>query len=538
MYVGSSRRRRIGGLLLAAAFLATACGARLGSSELAAAKARDGGIAVSSGSGTSATGSGGSSSGGSLAPGGSGSVGGSTGAAGGSTGAAGGSTSAAGGSSSSGGGSGAAAGGSSGSSSSGSAGSGGSGSSSSASGGTVPGGFSPGPGGINPFNGAPSGGNGGSTGPGVTATSITLGNISTQGGPVPGLFTGAYDGALAYVAYVNSLGGIYGRQLKLDTEDDQLEASENKAETDALLPKVLGFLGSFSLETVAGSPDIQAAGAPNVSYAIDTTTQSQSTNFSPQPLGSGFQTGPFIYFGQKFGPSVTSKVAFFIEDNPAAISAADQEEAAFEHVGWKVVYSRKVEATETNFQGDVQTMQSDGDTEIFCLGAVTTGARWAAAMHDAGFTVPFANWGAPAYDPGFVSLSQGGANGSILTQSVALYAGQDASTVPEVSLFDTWLGRVAPGQVPDLYAAYSWAAGNLLTQALIKAGPDVTRAKVLAALGTVTSFDDNGMVAPDDPAAKTPPTCWLAIDIKNNSFVRDPADPATGFICNPGGYYQ
>src|SRR4029077_17156046 len=151
---------------------------------------------------------------------------------------------------------------------------------------------------------------------------IDLGNISTQGGPVPGLFAGAYYGALAYASYINSLGGIYGRRLKVDTADDQLQALANKAETDPLLGKGLGFLGSFSLETDAGSPDIQAAGAPNVSYAIDQQTQAMSTNFSPQPLGNGWPLGPLTYYKQKI-PSMASKVAFFIEDNPTAIAAAD-----------------------------------------------------------------------------------------------------------------------------------------------------------------------------------------------------------------------
>jgi ABC-type branched-subunit amino acid transport system substrate-binding protein len=234
---------------------------------------------------------------------------------------------------------------------------------------------------------------------------------------------------------------------------------------------------------------------------------------------------------------VASKSAFFIEDNPTAIAAATQEQNMLTHTGYSIVYSRKVEATETNFQGDVTNMQQKGVKAIFFQGEVSTLARMAAAMHDAGFTVPFANWGAPAYDPGFLSLSQGGANGAILSQALAMYEGEDASSVPEVALFDTWMHRVAPSQTIDLYAAYSWAAGALITQALIKAGPKVTRKNLLAALSTIKSFNDNGLVAPADPADKTPPHCWIAIDVKGGKFVRDPADPATGFVCNPGGYY-
>ncbi|HWG74688.1 MAG TPA: hypothetical protein VG184_11615, partial [Acidimicrobiales bacterium] len=61
----------------------------------------------------------------------------------------------------------------------------------------------------------PPGGNGGATDVGVTPNSITVGNISTLTGPVPGLFAGAVNGTDAFLAYQNSQGGVFGRQLKL-----------------------------------------------------------------------------------------------------------------------------------------------------------------------------------------------------------------------------------------------------------------------------------------------------------------------------------
>ena len=491
--------------MLVAAMLAPACGARLDSTTLQTAKARGSGSGVSAGSPGDTSGS--ASGGGSGSP-----------ASGGSS-------------------AGSASSGSSGSSA-GSTGTGsGTGTGTSKGTGTA-GAPAATPGGTNPYAGAPSGGNGGSTDVGVTATEIDLGNVSTEGGPVPGLFTGALDGALAYAAYINSKGGIFGRKLVIKGQDDQLNAAQNKAATDSLLSHVLGFVGSFSLESNAGSPDIQAAGAPNVSYAIDQQTQSQSTNFSPTPLGSGWPLGPLTYFKNKFGPSVTSKMAVFVEDNPTAITAAAQEQAALTHLGYQTVYGRKIEATETNFQGDVQSMKSAGVKGIILQGEVSTMARMASAMHDASFTIPFADWGAPAYDPGFVTLANGGAEGAILNQQVAMYAGEDAGTVPEVQLFDSWMKRVDPSQNIDFYSVQSWAAGALITQALIQAGPKLTRKSVLAALSTIHKFDDNGMLAPDDPAGKVSPTCWIGIDVKGGKFVRDPADPPTGFRCNDGGYYK
>src|SRR5205823_2252557 len=99
--------------------------------------------------------------------------------------------------------------------------------------------------GSGPAAAAPAGGNGGATDVGVTANSITLGNVSTLTGPVPGIFAGAVYGTQAAVAYINSLGGIYGRTLKLETRDDQFDTGQNRAATIDLLGKSFAFAGSF-----------------------------------------------------------------------------------------------------------------------------------------------------------------------------------------------------------------------------------------------------------------------------------------------------
>ena len=70
---------------------------------------------------------------------------------------------------------------------------------------------------------------GGNTDVGVTSNSITLANVSLLTGPVPGLFKGAKDGTQAFFNYMNSQGGVCGRQLKLDARDDQFDVNQNKA---------------------------------------------------------------------------------------------------------------------------------------------------------------------------------------------------------------------------------------------------------------------------------------------------------------------
>src|SRR5207302_5672642 len=119
-------------------------------------------------------------------------------------------------------------------------------------------------------------------------------------------------------------------------------------------------------------------------------------------------------------------MAIFVENAQSAIDAADGEKKAAESVGYKFVYSRTVEPTEANFTSDVVSMQQRGVKGVMMAGDVGAFVRIAKAMKQQNFSVPFANWGANAYDPNFVtSDAKDATNGSILDQQLAMVQGED-----------------------------------------------------------------------------------------------------------------
>jgi ABC-type branched-subunit amino acid transport system substrate-binding protein len=375
-----------------------------------------------------------------------------------------------------------------------------------------------------------------SSDPGVTATEIHFGNVSTTGGPVPGIFAGARDGANAFFAYQNSQGGVCGRQLKLDFQDDNLDPSRNQQAYQQLSSKDLGIVGSFSVVDEGGSSVIGShPDMPDVSYALSKARYGLSNNFSPQPLKvPGWPLGTLQYFKTTFGPNVITKMAYFTENVQSAKDAASGQKAAAQSLGYQIVYERVTEPTDTDFTADVSNMKSKGVQGVMMAGDAGQMARIAAAMKAQGFTVPLATWGANAYDQQFVKNSQGGAEGALISPvATALYAGEDAGSVPEVGLFNQWLKRV--GGKPDFFAAMGWASARLMVQA-VQTGGAPTRAAIMGALKGIHKFDSNGMLAPADPAGKVPPTCWVLIDVKGGKFARNPATPS-GFRCDPGGYY-
>jgi ABC-type branched-subunit amino acid transport system substrate-binding protein len=380
---------------------------------------------------------------------------------------------------------------------------------------------------------APQGGN---TDVGVTGTSITLGNVSLLTGPVPGLFKGAVAGTQAFFAYQNSQGGVCGRKLQLDARDDQFDTNQNKAQYQDLISKAFGFVGSFSVVDDGGAQVLsQHPDVPDVSQALSRSHVAIANNFSIAPIVPGWRLGSLNYFKAKFGAPVIEHMAYFVENAQSAVDAIDGEIKAAQSVGYKFDYHRVIEPTEANFSSDVVNMQQRGVKGIFFAGETGVFVRMAKAMKQQNFSVPFANWGANAYDPAFVTSDAAPAtNGAILDQQLAMYAGEDA--IPEVQLFQSWLKRVAPGQHTDIFAAYGWESGRLFVQALSAAGPKPTRGGVMAELKKIDNFDGNGMLAPAGPASKRPPTCFMIIKVEGGKFIR--ADPPSGFICDQGGYFR
>ena len=82
--------------------------------------------------------------------------------------------------------------------------------------------------------------------PGVTATTITVGNIASISGVAPGLTQSAQQATEAWAAYVNSTGGICGRQIKVQPFDDGNDSGTNYADAQQACSADFAMVGNAS----------------------------------------------------------------------------------------------------------------------------------------------------------------------------------------------------------------------------------------------------------------------------------------------------
>jgi ABC-type branched-subunit amino acid transport system substrate-binding protein len=379
----------------------------------------------------------------------------------------------------------------------------------------------------------PPGGNGGATDVGVTATSITIGHVSDLSGPQPGLFQTAVNGTNAYLAYVNSTGGLYGRQLKIAVADSQTSCEGDRSGHAGLMDKVLAFAGSFSLFDSCGATALKAnPGVPDAHLAVTPEANAIPNNFSVNPIGTTINNGVYAWATQKYGKDVVEHTAFMYVNLPAVTNIAKLQKHAAETTGWKFDYERAVGATETDFTADIIQMRQKGIRMFLTLYNADQMANFKPQADQQGFKPTIM---APLmYDQTFFKKLGGtaAAEGIVgATGSALFFSAADAKSVPSVALFQKWYAQVSGGAAADTFAADAWAETALLVEAMRRAGPQLTRARLMAELRKIHSFDADGFFAPADPAAKKGSGCYVIFTIKSGEYVRTDS-PTKGFRCD------
>jgi ABC-type branched-subunit amino acid transport system substrate-binding protein len=374
--------------------------------------------------------------------------------------------------------------------------------------------------------------NGGSTDTGVTATTINLATIYDGTGPEPGIFDSAKQAMNALAAYVNSQGGIYGRDLQIDALDDQTNTGGNRAATEQACQKDFAIVGSMSAFDDGGPPIVQQCKIPDVP-AIPVTPQHElekgvHPSYPNRP--DYFIVGYPDYIKQHY-PDVIQHAGILWLNASAASSNAKARMRAYQHVGFKWVYQQQVQVTEPNYAPYVAAMRQAGVKYVTMVGDYQSIARLNEAMQQQSWFPEVRDWDSVVYDQGFLQLAGPSANGSLFYMDTSMV--EEAAHNPEMQLYLYWLNKTCPNCHPTYFGEYAWSAGRLFVKAAAAAGPHLTRAALDQQLSSIHSWTDYGMHAAQDPGSDLPSPCIFYGKIENGKFVR--VFPSSGFSCSEGG---
>jgi ABC-type branched-subunit amino acid transport system substrate-binding protein len=380
----------------------------------------------------------------------------------------------------------------------------------------------------------PSGGNGGSTDKGVTATTISVGNITSITGVAPGLTQSAQQATEAWAAYVNSQGGICGRQIKVSPFDDQNDSGQNYADAQQACSTDFAMVGNASGFDDGTASAVGSCGIPTMDAEVSTVAAGNTADiFGASPgLAHHTQLGPANWLKATY-PSAIKKAAMIYLQVPATADNAQHEVQAYTSVGFNYVYNQPATPTQANYANNVQAMQNDGVQYVTEYSDESSAVRLLQSMQQYNFTPQVVDWFSEEYSPQFVQQTQPESNGDLVLMS-ATDAYNEASGNPEMQLFLSWMNRVAPGFHQDIFAILAWSAGLAFEQAAKAVGPNLTRGALINQLKTITNWTGGGITTPVNIGGKVPSDCFAYFKIVNGGFQRVyPAAPNT-FDCNSG----
>lgn len=371
--------------------------------------------------------------------------------------------------------------------------------------------------------------------PGITPTTITAGNVSGITGLIPSSFTAGYQAVEAAFASVNRYGGICGRQLKLNYEDDQQNASNNETDIRNLIPQSFAFVGSLSDADNGGVNDMVAAGIPDMGPALNTNRSNSSVYWSATG-GSLIERNGGLYIsdswlnGLKANHDLPSSIAILSYSIAISQTAGEQFANAFQQEGVKICYhdyNIAAGAQATSIPSDVRQMQNDNCGGVYTTMDVVGNANMLDAMQNDNWHPQLIATTYEGYTPEQISTAgQQAAQGL----QVALNSVPLNEPNPGVELYQQELQTYEPGQSTTEFGLQAWADAEMYIYALLKTGRNPTRSSFINTLSQISGWTTDGAFGPVTPVTHDGTQCSSDVIVNGSRFVPD--WPSSGLYCN------
>ena len=318
--------------------------------------------------------------------------------------------------------------------------------------------------------------------PGLTETTITVGTILPKNGALAEIGTAMNDVLTAYFANVNDKGGIYNRRIELKTIEAGIDAATTAANAKTRIQNgelfaIVGGLSAGADKELAALT--QEAEIPFIGPAtlLTKTNPEDNRNLFYLLSGANQQARALVTFAAKKPELKKSPLAIVHSENELALAAAAGLEDEARKLGWTTIIKKTVSGQPSDAAAMAETLKTEGVESVFFLGN--------------GGEAAFINAAAAASWTPHVFLL-GALTGRDLVKTLP------ASFKDHVFLaFPTVPGDVAPAGLAELRALEekhkfaaghtasklnAFAAAKIFTEALKRAGRDLSREKLIKAL--------------------------------------------------------
>jgi ABC-type branched-subunit amino acid transport system substrate-binding protein len=325
--------------------------------------------------------------------------------------------------------------------------------------------------------------------PGLTETTITVGTILPKDGTLAEIGAAMKDVLTAYFANVNDKGGIYNRRIELQTIDAGPDAAATAANTrmhvenGEIFAIVSGLSAGADKELAAVTREAEIPFMGPVTLLTQNNAQDNRNLFYLLP-GASQQARALVNFAAGKPELKKSRLAIVHSENDLALAAAAAIEDQARKMGWDSVTKKTFSSEHFDAPAIAGALKAEGVETVFFLGeggedkfiSAAADANWtphvfllgALARKDLVKTVPLS-----FKDHVFVSFPS--VPGDVGPEGLAeLRALEEKYKFP-------------PRHIASQLNAF--AAAKIFTEALKRAGRDLSREKLITALEGLYEYD-------------------------------------------------
>jgi ABC-type branched-subunit amino acid transport system substrate-binding protein len=376
--------------------------------------------------------------------------------------------------------------------------------------------------------------------PGVTDSQIGVAVVTSTTNILGGKYGDLGDGIQAYFDYVNSTGGIYGRQLKIIKRRDD-NFTNNQQTVKASLAEDNPFAMFIASPVFTGAPDLAAANIPTFVWNINPEfagKQNFFANVGALCFGCGGQFLP--WFAKEHGYKTVGLLGY--GSTASSKECGEGNKKSFEKYPTAKVgfYDNNISFAQPDLSSQVAAMKkANVDFIATCLDTKES-LILAKELQRQGLNVPqvLPN----AYDHQFVKDNADVVNGSYVYTLFTPVEAQPQSN--EMKLMLDWIQK--SGKPAEEMRIMGWILGKELVDGLKLAGPEFSQQKVIDALNTQTAWSANGLVRPIDwtrqhndpkghPEYDYKDDCYTGVKVENGQFVMALGQGDKPWTCLSGG---
>jgi branched-chain amino acid transport system substrate-binding protein len=329
---------------------------------------------------------------------------------------------------------------------------------------------------------------------GVTDSEIVLGCSNSFSGPLA--FTGEQAtkyGVDLYVKVVNDAGGIHGRKIRTIYYDDGYRPQQAVANTKKLVEQD----GIFAVIAPQGTPPVMAT----LEY-LEEQRVPLLFPFQGSPVTRGRKTvfsGMTLYDRQSrmmvdylAGPRKYRKFAALYQDDEYGKSFLAAFEKDLGRLQLKLVAAESLKRDVTDVSAQIAKLQAAKPEVLFLVLTPGPGAQALRERQKIGWTDVVMVSSGPLTDERYLSLAGDAAEG---VEGLSLWPDPALSELAGVKLYREHMQKHFPKNEVNRYSLSGYFAGVLFAEGARRAGRNLTRESLIAALESIKGFE-SGILPP------------------------------------------